>query len=180
MVASFNEGNLVRSYVRVPGSGIDKTAKPALCDLSRVSTIIAPLPQYSRIEFIATNTTLNSNIREEKPKSIVSNNLQNTKRPRDDDKEDNSNQKEKQKCVQDHNPSTDVTNGKNGHQMSRKIYHLKKINATSELNQMLIQNHQLKQEKRSLQKQISLFKQLIKEPKRLKSVLNRLNIPNEI
>ncbi|CAL4091710.1 unnamed protein product [Meganyctiphanes norvegica] len=48
----------------------------------------------------------------------------------------------------------------------------------SGLTQMFIQNHQLKQENIVLQRQFSLFRQLIKDPMRLNSVLNRLNIQN--
>lgn len=47
MVAPYEIGDPVRSYVRVPGSGTDKTAKSLCCDLARVSSLAAaaPIPQ---------------------------------------------------------------------------------------------------------------------------------------
>ncbi|CAL4075879.1 unnamed protein product [Meganyctiphanes norvegica] len=175
MVASFNEGSLIRSYVRVPGSGTDKTAKPALFDLSRVSTVVAPLPLQAGSGLIAINSTQNSKTQTVNPSSS----MKNPKRPKEDDEED-SFPKNKKQCVQNWKPSTDITNSECGYHESRKINNVVKIEGTNELNQLLIQNHRLRQENIVLQKQVSLFKQLIKDPKRLKSVLNRLNIQNEI
>lgn len=47
MVASFNEGQLTRSLVRVPNSGWDRTAGSFVEDLSRVSSAagMAPIPR---------------------------------------------------------------------------------------------------------------------------------------
>ena len=44
MVAPYEIGDPVRSFVRVPGSGSDKTAKSKCCDLSRVSSAAATVP----------------------------------------------------------------------------------------------------------------------------------------
>ena len=44
MVAPYEIGDPVRSYVRVTGSGSDKTAKSLCCDLSRVSQVAAAAP----------------------------------------------------------------------------------------------------------------------------------------
>lgn len=44
MVAPHEIGDPVRSYVRIPGSGSDKTAKSLCCDLSRVSLVAAAAP----------------------------------------------------------------------------------------------------------------------------------------
>ena len=41
MVASHQVGDLVRSFVRVPGSGSEKSAKVTFCDLARASTLAA-------------------------------------------------------------------------------------------------------------------------------------------
>ena len=41
MVAPHQVGDLVRSFVRVPGSGSEKSAKPTFCDLGRASTLAA-------------------------------------------------------------------------------------------------------------------------------------------
>ncbi|CAL4121067.1 unnamed protein product [Meganyctiphanes norvegica] len=176
MVASFNEGSLGRSYVRVPGSGTDETAKPSLFDLSRVSMVVSPLPLQAGNGIIAANSAQNSKTQTENPSSS----MKKLKRPREDDEEEDSFHKEKRQCVQNAKPSTDVINSECGYHESRKIYNVVKIEPTNELNQLLIQNHRLQQENIVLQKQVSLFRQLIKDPKRLKSVLNRLNIQNEI
>lgn len=44
MVAPYEIGDPVRSFVRVPGSGSDKTAKSLCCDLARVSAAAAAIP----------------------------------------------------------------------------------------------------------------------------------------
>ena len=44
MVAPYELGDPIRSYVRVPGSGTDKAARPLCCDLSRVSLLAAAAP----------------------------------------------------------------------------------------------------------------------------------------
>ena len=41
MVAPHHVGNVVQSFVRIPGSGSEKSAKPAFCDLARASTLAA-------------------------------------------------------------------------------------------------------------------------------------------
>ena len=43
MVAPHQVGNLKRAFVRVPNSGPGKTAKPTICDLSKVSTLAATI-----------------------------------------------------------------------------------------------------------------------------------------
>lgn len=112
MVSSFDEGTLVTSYVRIPGSGTDTVAMPSMCDLSRVTTLVTPVSlQHSRGQ----NTTI------------------------------------------------------------KKISNMKKKNVPNELNRLRIENQQLRQENLLLRRKLSLLKQLIKDPERLKSVLNRLN-----
>ncbi|XP_063601782.1 uncharacterized protein LOC134777841 [Penaeus indicus] len=44
MVAPYEIGDPVRSFVRVPGSGSDKAAKSLCCDLARVSSAAAAVP----------------------------------------------------------------------------------------------------------------------------------------
>lgn len=44
MVAPYEIGDPVRSFVRVPGSGSDKKAKSLCCDLARVSSAAAAVP----------------------------------------------------------------------------------------------------------------------------------------
>ena len=47
MVAPFKEGVLVRSYVRVPGSGTDGTGKSSVLDLSSVSMVVPPISLHA-------------------------------------------------------------------------------------------------------------------------------------
>ena len=119
MVSSFDEGILVTSYVRIPGSGTDTTDMPSICDLSRVSTLLTP---------VSLPVSLQQNSR---------------------------------------GLTTTTTR--------KKISNIKKINVPNELNMLLIEIQQLRQENILLQRTLSLLKQLIKDPERLKSVLNKLN-----
>ena len=73
-------------------------------------------------------------------------------------------------------PSKEIRKGVIGSQKSKKISNMKTINVPNELNRMLIENQQLRQKNILLRKKVSLFTQLIKDPKMVKSVLNILKI----
>ena len=173
MVASFNPGTLVTSYVRVPGSGTDKTIKSVLYDLSRVSRIVTPISLQSESGLTVINSTAKPvPIQNEKGFTAVPSTMINSleeqvsetrKRPKEDENDHSSCHKKKRQC----------------------IYHLQQNKdplvqiQVSALNQLLIQNNQLEQENAVLKRQVSLFKQLIMNPKRLNSVLNKLNVLKE-
>ena len=57
MVSSFDEGILVTSYVRIPGSGTDTSDIPSICDLSRVSTVSLPVSLQQHSRGLTTTTT---------------------------------------------------------------------------------------------------------------------------
>ena len=75
--------------------------------------------------------------------------------------------KVKKPCVQH------VKIGNQGNQQAGEMSNMKNNIKASRLYQMLVENHQLKQENLALQKQIALIKLFINNPKRLKSVLNK-------
>nr|XP_045601303.1 uncharacterized protein LOC123760007 [Procambarus clarkii]XP_045601304.1 uncharacterized protein LOC123760007 [Procambarus clarkii]XP_045601305.1 uncharacterized protein LOC123760007 [Procambarus clarkii] len=58
MVAPYEIGDPVRSFVRVPGSGTDKVAKPICWDLSRSSTVAGAAPVQQTLPSAIPVTTL--------------------------------------------------------------------------------------------------------------------------
>lgn len=206
MVASFNPGTLVTSYVRVPGSGTDKTIKSVLYDLSRVSRIVTPISLQSESGLTVINSTAKPvPIQNEKGFTAVPSTMINSleeqvsetrKRPKEDENDHSSCHKKKRQCIYHLKPSTEVTSSKIVDPQLRNVNNIKVVPVSlnnilqqnkdplvqiqvSTLNQLLIQNNQLEQENTVLKRQVSLFKQLIMNPKRLNSVLNKLNVLKE-
>nr|XP_053653957.1 uncharacterized protein LOC128703358 [Cherax quadricarinatus] len=58
MVASYEIGDPIRSFVRVPGSGTDKAVKPICWDLARSSTVAGAVPVQPTIPSAIPITTL--------------------------------------------------------------------------------------------------------------------------
>ena len=82
MVAPHQVGDLVRSYVRVPESGSEKSAKPTLCDLARAST-------YAATVSVPQNLPPATNVLNQSPAVQTSNNQQ-RKRTRSEETKDSS------------------------------------------------------------------------------------------
>ena len=83
MVAPHHFGDFVRSFVRVPGSGSEKSAKPAFCDLARVSTLAATISAPQNLP-PATNALT------QYPSSTQISHNQPRKRPRYEEAENNN------------------------------------------------------------------------------------------
>ena len=163
MVAPHQVGDLVRSFVRVPGSGTERSARPALCDLARASTLAATvsvpqnLPSSTNVLTLSTASTQNPN-------------KQQQKRLRSKETEDNP----------DFNsaPMAKVPQI----ETSQDAIFVKTIPVTlmavripnAEIQKLKEENEQLRKENETLKKQLSLFKQLIRNPQRLNVVLRRL------
>ena len=139
MVAPHEIGNTTKSFVRVPGTGVIKTATPSMCDLGKLSTcasrILVPRsPPNNIICHNSTPTTLKTVPVTTKPSP--------------------SSLKIVPVTIQVAIPTQIVT--------ELELVQLKK-----EIQQLKLENNDLK-------RQLSLFKQLIKNPNRLGSVLSRL------
>ena len=163
MVAPHQVGDLIRSFVRVPGSGSDKTAKPAPCDLARASTLAA-------LVSVPQNLPPATNVLTQSPSASQVPNNQQRKRPRTEEEKGNSS---------DSSPATTVPLSKT---LSSAVP-TKTIPVTllatvlfpnAAVRKLKEGNDQLKKENETLKKQLSLFKQLIRNPHRLNSVLRRL------
>jgi len=157
MVAPHQVGDLVRSFVRVPGSGSEKSAKPAFCDLARASTLAATVS-------VPQNLPPATNVLTQSPSSTQISNNQERKRPRTEDLSDSA-------------PKSKVP-----HMEASAAVPVKTIPVTlmavripnAEVQKLKEENEQLRKENETLKKQLSLFKQLIRNPQRLNSVLRRL------
>jgi len=157
MVAPHQVGDLVRSFVRVPGSGSEKSAKPAFCDLARASTLAATVS-------VPQNLPPATNVLTQSPSSTQISNNQERKRPRTEDTSDSA-------------PKAKVP-----HMEASAAVPVKTIPVTlmavripnAEVQKLKEENEQLRKENETLKKQLSLFKQLIRNPQRLNSVLRRL------
>ena len=80
MVVPHCIGDPVRTFVRVPSSGIEKSAKPVLCDLGRTSTLAATIS-------VPQNLPSSTNVLFQTPSVTPIPNSQQRKRPRPEEKE---------------------------------------------------------------------------------------------
>ncbi|CAL4169760.1 unnamed protein product [Meganyctiphanes norvegica] len=151
MVAPHQVGDLVRSFVRVPGSGAEKSAKPAFCDLARASTLAATVS-------VPQNLPPATNVLTLSPNSAPIPNNQQRKRPMSEEDETLDSIKASKAIPIKTIPVT---------LMAVRI-------PNAEVQKLKEENEQLRKENESLKKQLSLFKQLIRNPQRLNSVLYRL------
>ena len=149
--------------MRVPGSGSDKTAKPAPCDLARASPLAA-------LVSVPQNLPPATNVLTLPPSAPQILNNQQRKRPRTEEEKGNSS---------DSSSATTVLLI----EASPSAVPIKTIPVTlmaavripnAEVQKLKEGNEQLKKENETLKKQLSLFKQLIRNPHRLNSVLRRL------
>ena len=163
MVVPHCTGDLVRSFVRVPSSGIEKSAKPVLCDLARVSTLAA-------IVSVPQNLPSSTNVLIQTPSVTPIPNSQQRKRPRPEEKENNPYSSSAPKVIRIEASSATAA--------PIKIIPVTLMAAVripnAEVQKLKEENERLKKENVLLKKQLSLFKQLIRNPQRLNSVLRRL------
>ena len=159
MVAPHQVEDIVRSFVRVPGSGDEKSARPALCDLARASTMAASISVPQNLP----RTTI---IRTQTPSVTPIHNNQQRKRPTSEERS-----------------ITGITPKVIRIEASSAAVPIKTIPVTltaavripnAEVQNLKEENEQLRKENDTLKKHLSLFKQLIRNPQRLNRVLRRL------
>lgn len=181
MVASFVDKAVTKSFVRLPGSGSDKEAKASFCDLSRGSSLAAsvPVPQPLGI-----------------PRSVV-------KRPRNEDsinepnkrpRIDSTNQSVVRSSVsvisrpvsvtvapvivspqekKNVTPTANASNNEAVNTIQKPTKFIIISNTEQDIKKLREQNDSLRSENAALQKQISLFKQIFRDPKKHESFLRR-------
>jgi len=162
MVAPHQVGDLVRSFVRVPGSGSEKSAKPAFCDLARASTLAATIS-------VPQNLPPATNVLTQSPSTQIPNNQQ-RKRPRSEETEDAKDSTSAPKAKVPHMEAPPA--GVPVKTIPVTLMAVRIPNA--EVEKLKEENEHLRKENETLKKQLSLFKQLIRNPQRLNSVLRRL------
>ena len=162
MVVPHCTGDLVRSFVRVPSSGIEKSAKPVFCDLGRTSTLAATIS-------VPQNLPPATNVLTQTPSVTPNPNGQQRKRPRPEEKENSTDSSSAPKVIRIEASSATA---------SIKLIPVTLMTAVripkAEVQKLKEENEQLRKENELLKKQLSLFKQLIRNPQRLNSVLCRL------
>ena len=162
MVVPHQVGDIIRSFVRVPGSGSERSANPVLCDLARASTLAATVPQPQNLP-PATNVLT--------PIPLLTQIPNNQKRKRDkiEEKENihKTNVAPKVICIE---TSTETIPIKTIPVTLMAAVRIPNVDVLKLKNE----NKQLRMENENLRKQLSLFKQLIRNPERLQRVLRRL------
>ncbi|CAL4224321.1 unnamed protein product [Meganyctiphanes norvegica] len=200
MVASFMDKAVIKSYVYHPLSGIDKEAMVSFCDLSLGSNLAASIPVPQRVgvpKFLTAklasrtgNFTTHSKRPRTEDDSATTNDS--NKRPRlvstDQKSARTTNDPNFKPATVSDVPVTITTQeNANNRGSTMNISSNRPVTANqipSKLNTYLNgynamklreENNQLRAENASLQKQVTMFKELIKNPQVLKSVLQRLN-----
>ena len=162
MVGPHQVGDLVRSFVRVPGSGTEKSAKPTFCDLARASNLAATVP-------IPQSLPPATNVLTQTPSLTQTPYSQKRKRDKIEEKENSDDSNIAPKVIRIETSSATAP--------------VKRIPVTlmaavhipnSEVLKLKEENEKLRKDNEKLKKQLSLFKQLIRNPERLQSVLRRL------
>ena len=172
MVAPHQIGDLVRSFVRIPGSGSSKSATPGFCDLARTSTLAAAIP-------IPQNLPPATNVLTQTP--IADN--QQRKRSGPEEKENGTDFNSAPPVIRIETssatpsiktiPVTLMAAVRISHAGTQKLKE-KKEQLRKENEKLKEKKEQLRKENEILKKQLSLFRQLIHNPQRLNSVLRRL------
>ena len=164
MVAPHQVGDLVRSFVRVPGSGSEKSAKPAFCDLARASTLAATVA-------VPKDFPPATNVLTQSPSSTqIPNNNQQRKRPRTEETEEVKDSISAPQAKVPHTETPPASAPIKTIPVTLLVVHI----PNAEVQKLKEENEQLRKENETLKKQLSLFKQLIRNPQRLNSVLSRL------
>lgn len=189
MVASFADKAVTKSYVRLPGSGSDKEARASFCDLSRGSSLAAsiPVPQPLGIP-----RTL-----QKRPRNEESTNDQN-KRPRLDTTTPNVGRPsviskpvsvpvapqpvsvtvapvmvQHQVRSSTVTPTTNTPNSQTGTSNPKPTKYIIISNTEQDIKNLKDKNDSLRTENAALRKQISLFKQIFRDPKKHESFLRQ-------
>lgn len=152
MVAPHQVGDLVRSFVRVPGSGSKKSAKPTFCNLARVSTLAGTVSVPQNLP-PATNV-LTQSPSQQQTRLIKS--------------------EENDKFLMPPAKKAKVPHIESISEKTIPVTLMAFRIPNAEVQKLKEENEQLRKENETLKKQLSLFKQLIRNPQRLNSVLRRL------
>ena len=189
MVAQFFIGTLVETFVRIPESGLTKSAKPAICDLGNISTLASTID-------VSRCLPSGINVLTQTP---ITNNQQ-RKRSRFETKEDSPDLSSPSKFIRMEkssdkaapikitpvvrivaamNPNSDIQKLRivavpSPNSDTQKISIFAERNSNPEVLRLMKENQQLKAENIALKKQISLFKQLFRYPQRIKNILSKL------
>ena len=172
MVASYETGDIVQSFVRVPGSGSDRSLPSSCCDLGRTSTLAAMVPVSAHLPAAIANRTPTTQEKEEKMAS---------KRKLGDDsgvkltgifatQKHPQHQRRKILVGKRQILLTTTIN-------QRKLF-LKLINNQTQNSNRVIYHllQQLYQENVQLKQKLLLFQQLFQNKNRLRSVVQRFGI----
>ena len=158
MVSPHQVGDIVRSYVRIPNTGCVRSANSIICNLAKVSTLAATVEVPPTIP-PATNVLTQSQV---------------TPLPNNQGKKRNLPQARhpypaiKVARLEVTSPSAPIK--------STPVTLLTAVRIpNSEIKKIKEENEKLKKENDTLRKNNILFKQLIRNPQRLKSVLLRLD-----
>ena len=190
MVAGFNIPNFGNAIVKVPDTGRNESARPEMINLGRYSDLAATVSIPSRpppaanvipIQSVSSTEKRKTNDPEEGvkklklrtglPRVIQVNKIVNTtaKLPKTT------------KAIPvtimaaGGIPNNELQRVKNVNaQLKEELAQIKKENERLEIEILRRENEKLRQENDDLRKQLSLIKQLIRAPERLKSVLKRL------
>lgn len=194
MVAPYEIGDPVRSFVRVPGSGSDKTAKSLCCDLARVSSVAATVPvrpvtpASTRLRSAAVENKEQTavvkkegvQIKEEKNEAAVV-----------DSQHSAAEQRREVKCKKRHAEDSEMTvHAKRGRVSGEETSEVtpsssKGSNPGTEGEKSAVHEKleilekeciELKQQNRQLQQRLSLFCKLFKDPKKLAFALKRMEV----
>ena len=151
MVVHHQVGDIVRSYVRIPGNESRKFAKPIFHDLGRVSAWAATVPVPQNVP---------------PPTDVLQSFSQRQKGQRCEEVNENYDYISPSKVKIRHTESISEKT------IPITLMTIKIPNV--EIQKLKEENEGLRKENVVLMKQLSLFKQLIRNPQRLNSVLRRL------
>ncbi|CAL4068922.1 unnamed protein product [Meganyctiphanes norvegica] len=202
MVATFIEKTVSKSYVRLPGSGKNKEAGISFCDLSRGSSLAAcitvphhvSIPTSQNAKLTPSNQNISTTHKRQRTEDNTVGDNESNKRLRIDTTKEHGSRTSIENTATpvtytagpvivspqpiSSNNCVPVTYRANNEpirepQNPTKIFIIS--NPVEDVTKLRNENTQLRSENEVLQKQLSLFKQLIRNPQRLESVLQRLN-----
>ncbi|XP_047480273.1 uncharacterized protein LOC125032924 [Penaeus chinensis] len=191
MVAPYEIGDPVRSFVRVPGSGSDKAAKSLCCDLARVSSAAAAVS----VRPVTAATTRQSSAEggDREQDAVVKKEEVQVKVEKDevaaDSQQSAAEQRREVKCKKRHAEDSEImvhakrscVSGEETSEVSpdsSKGTNTSKGEERSAVHEKLeiLEKHciELKRQNHQLQQRLSLFCKLFKDPKKLAFALKRM------
>lgn len=201
MVAPYEIGDPVRSFVRVPGSGTDKAAKSLCCDLSRVSSAAAAVPVRPIIQAavlvqsspraVEQESKNEGKNREPLSQSTIEggavatpSGTDDVQSPQNQSAPETRSEPTSRKRHVNEDSAVDNTPAKRGRVLSKdasgssKV--IKKEESTSSICDKVTslekQCNELREQNVQLQKRLSLFCKLFKDPKKLAVALKRMEM----